>query len=99
MAFRLAPQARADLDEIWDYVFSESGSEAIADRLLDSIADRFDFLNDWPNAGRQRDELSRGYRSHAAGDYVIFYRVAQDDLVVQRVLHGRRDIEVMFHER
>ena len=55
MAFRLAPQARADLDEIWDHVFSESGSEAIADRLLDSIADRFDVLADWPKAGRQRD--------------------------------------------
>jgi hypothetical protein len=34
-AHRLALQARADLDEIWTYVARESGSEAVADRLID----------------------------------------------------------------
>jgi toxin ParE1/3/4 len=99
MGFRLAPQARADLDEIWDYVFIESGSEAIADRLLDDIHARFEFLGDWPRAGRQRDVLRAGFRSHTVGNYVIFYRVEREDVVIQRVLHGRRDLDSLFRSR
>jgi len=37
MVHRLAARAYADLDEIWTYIVGESGSEAIADRLIDSI--------------------------------------------------------------
>jgi hypothetical protein len=32
MAHRVAPQAEAELDDIWYYVAKESGSIAIADR-------------------------------------------------------------------
>lgn len=43
MAHRLAPEAEADLDNIWYYIASESGSLEIADKLIDSIADRFSY--------------------------------------------------------
>jgi toxin ParE1/3/4 len=87
------------LDEIWDYVFLESGSEIVADRMLDSIAGRFDLLADWPTAGRGRDDLHLGYRSHAVGND-IFYRVAaNDDVIIQRVLHGRRNLGPLLRGR
>jgi plasmid stabilization system protein ParE len=41
MAHRVAPEAEAELDNIWDYVAKESGSTEIADHLIDSIAERF----------------------------------------------------------
>jgi hypothetical protein len=41
MAHRLSPEAEADLDDIWFYVARESGSLEIADRLIDSITQRF----------------------------------------------------------
>jgi toxin ParE1/3/4 len=41
MAHRLASRVIADLDVIWDYVAAESSSIEIADRLIDSITDRF----------------------------------------------------------
>jgi hypothetical protein len=41
MAHRVAPRAQTDLDEIWFYVAKESSSIEIADRLIDSITDRF----------------------------------------------------------
>jgi len=92
MALRLAPRAIADLDDIWDHVFVESGSEASADRAIDLIEVRFTTLSDWPRIGRQRDDLRSGYRSYTAGEYLIFYRMDGDDVVIQRVLHGRRDL-------
>lgn len=94
MPFRVSLAACADLEEIWEYIQQESGVPAPADRLLDSIGERFRFrvLSDWPQIGRERNELRPGLRSHPVGDYVIFYRLDGSDIVIQRVLHGRRNI-------
>jgi|SRR3954469_21373045 len=96
MALRIAPQARTDLDRIWDYIFSQSGSETTASRQIDLIADRFRLLSKWPRIGRARPDLRRGLRSFPVGDYVIFYRTARSSVTILRVLHGRRDIEGLF---
>ena len=92
MAHRLSSPARTDLDDIWQHVVIESGSEAAADRAVDLITDRFLLLSHWPRLGRARNDLRRGLRSFPDGDYVIFYRVTRAGLIIQRVLHGRRDI-------
>jgi len=44
MAHRVAARAADDLDDIWHSVAIESGSIDVANRLVDSIADRFLFL-------------------------------------------------------
>lgn len=44
MPHRAAPEVEAELDDIWYYVAKESGSIEIADRLIDSITDRFFLL-------------------------------------------------------
>lgn len=98
MAHRLAPTARRDLDDIWDYIYQESGREAAADRTIDMIVERFSLLAQWPRSGRRRDDLRRGLRSYAAGNYLIFYRINRRDGTVLRVLHGRRDIPVLFRD-
>lgn len=56
MAHRVAPQAEADLDEIWLYTAKESGSIEIANRLIDTITDRFLTLTSFPCVGRSREE-------------------------------------------
>ena len=58
------PRADSDFDEIWYYVAGRSGSLETADRIVDSIADRFLLLASHPNIGRARDEdLRPGLRS------------------------------------
>jgi toxin ParE1/3/4 len=89
-----SPQARSDLQEIWRYVATDSGSLDVADRLIDSITDRFALLASFPNIGRARDvDLRSGLRTFPVGEYVIFYRIQKEDVVILRVLHGSRDIE------
>ena len=74
MAHRLAPRAERDLDDIWYYVAKEAGSVEIADRLIDSITDRFILLASFPYMGRSRDqEFGSACRSFAVGEYVIVY--------------------------
>lgn len=97
MEHRVAPQAVADLDNIWYYVAKESGSVEIANRLIDSITRRFFLLASHPYLGRARDDdFGAGSRSFPAGEYVIVYCVENGDVLILRVAHGRRDIEALF---
>ena len=81
MAHRVGPQAETDLDDIWLYVAKESGSMDVANRLIDSITDRFLFLSTFPYAGRARDED---------------FGVEAEDVLIRRVVHGRRNLEALF---
>ena len=104
MAHRVAPQAEAELDNIWYYVAKESGSIEIADRLIDSITERFYLLARHPHIGRARDEdLRAGLRSFSVGEYVIIYRVEiyrveENDVLILHVFRGSRDIEPLLRQ-
>jgi plasmid stabilization system protein ParE len=64
MGHRRTPEADSDLDDIWYYVASKSGSLDIADRLVESITERFFLRADHPNLGRARDmDMRPGLRS------------------------------------
>jgi toxin ParE1/3/4 len=93
MAHRLAPQARAELGHIWMYIAEENGSVAAADAVIDAITERFYLLSQYPRMGRSRDDLRPGLRSFTVGQYVIVYTVADGDVEVLHVFHGRQDIE------
>jgi toxin ParE1/3/4 len=92
MAHRLAPQARAELDNIWNYIARESGSFAAADGVIDAITARFYLLAQHPYMGRARDDLRPGLRSFPVGQYVIIYAVDDEDVQILHVFHGRQDI-------
>jgi plasmid stabilization system protein ParE len=48
MAHRLAPQARAELSNIWTYIVKEGGNIAAADDVIDAITERFYLLSQYP---------------------------------------------------
>jgi toxin ParE1/3/4 len=94
---RVAPEAEADLDEIWLYIAQESGSLEIADRLIDSLTERFFLLSRNPYLGRRRDEeLRPGLRSFPVGNYIIFYSIREEDVLILRVFRGSRDIQALL---
>ncbi len=99
MAHRLAPQALEDLDSIWLYVATESGSIEAANRLIDSLTRRFLLLTQHPYMGRVRDEdFGPGSRSFAVGEYVVVYRVHEPNVLILRVVHGHRDLATWFSD-
>jgi len=96
-AHRIAPLAESDLDSLWFYVAKESGNLEIADRLIDSITERFLVLSRYPRLGRRRDEeLRPGLRSFAVGDFVILYRIEGEEVLILRVLRGSRDLKALL---
>jgi toxin ParE1/3/4 len=96
MGYVIAPRAETDLDEIWLYIARESGSADLADRLLDSVADGFLQLARFPHLGRRRDEISRSARTFVVHEYVVVYVVEDGDVLILRVVHGRRDLDSLF---
>ena len=97
MAHRLASEADFDLDDIWYYIVKHCGRLETADRLIDSITSRFFLLASYPYMGRTRDEdLRPGLRSFPAGEYVIIYRIEDEDVVILRVVRGSRNLEALF---
>lgn len=99
MAHRLAPEVEDELDGIWHYIATQSGSIDIAERVIDAIAGRFYLLAAHPLLGRRRDsDLRPGLRSLLAGEYVIIYRIQDQEVVILHVVHGRRDLTALFGE-
>jgi hypothetical protein len=43
-------------------------------------------------SGAERSDILPGIRHKVTGQYVVFYRVEGADVVILRVLHGRRDL-------
>ena len=89
-------EAEEDLFQIWAYL-AQHASPAVADRQLRAIRRGSRRLVRLPYSGRPRDDLVPGIRSILVAPYVVFYRVTDATVDIVRILHGRRDLEVIFN--
>jgi toxin ParE1/3/4 len=90
-------EALDDIDHLWDYYACTAG-RASADRVLRQIAKVVATIDDFPLAGRARDEIRTGLRSLATGPQIVFYRLMDERPEIVRVLDGRQDIEEIFSD-
>lgn len=98
MAHSLSPRAQADLDDIAYYISVQGGSLDAAHHFLEAIYRRFLLLGEYPQAGRRRDDLRPGVRSFAVDDYIVLYRVEGNDVQIQRVVRGSRDLRSLLRD-
>jgi toxin ParE1/3/4 len=90
MRYRVTRQAEQDLGEIYVY-WARRVSPETADRLIDSIVDRFWLLGDYPDAGRPSEDIAAGVKCFPAGKYLIYYRPMRRGTDILHVFHGARD--------
>ena len=94
IAYDFHPEARLDLDEIWEFIRGDN-LEA-ADRLIAEILSAIDALVPFPHRGHRRPDLtSRPLRFIRVRDYLIAYAHDEKPLWVVAVMHGRRSPRVM----
>lgn len=93
-AYRLSPEAREDIDEIWDHIAEDDPGAAT--RFTEILTQRFGVLARYPFAGRSWDALRPGLYRFPVGNYLIVYRPDAGGVEIARVLHGARDIEALF---
>lgn len=87
-------QAHLDLVETAFRIAGENPTAA--DRWLDVIDEKCQLLACLPELGRKRPDLAPELRSLPVGKYFIFYRPMNDGIQVIRVLHGARDLPLLF---
>ena len=88
------PAAITDLEEIGDYIARDNPRRAAS--FVAELRRQCVKLTRSPEGYRQRPELGEGIRSCAYGNYVIFFTIQADALLIVRILHGAMDIESQF---
>ena len=97
MRYRVLPAAKAEIDAIWLYIATESGSKEIANRLIQKITNCFWLLVGNPRADRQRDhDLGANLRSFPVADYVGIYRIEDFGPMILHVMRGSRDMKALI---
>jgi plasmid stabilization system protein ParE len=88
------PEARVDLDEIWEFIRADNLDAA--DRTIAEIFAAIRGLVPFPNQGHKRPDLtSRPMRFILVREYLIAYAPDERPLWIVAVMHGRRSPRVM----
>ena len=80
-----------DLDEIYLYISLESIK--YADKVIDDITNSIERLSEFPYIGtlaKNNLNLEVDYRFIILKPYIIFYRIIGNEVVIYRILHGKR---------
>jgi toxin ParE1/3/4 len=87
-------RAREDLIEIWLYVATRH-SEAVADRVHDSIQQSCRLLEDHPRLGRARPEIHPEARSLVIERWLALYRLTEGGAQIVRIVDAARDLSAI----
>jgi toxin ParE1/3/4 len=94
MRIRLSRQAERDLVAIGSWLADRN--PRAANELIETLRKRVKALGDNPMIGPLRDDVAKGMRGYVVAPYLILYRVEQDELLVVRIVDGRRDLNTLF---
>ena len=98
----LTAEARRDLKDIQSYISEEQESPKNALQVIDTILDRIERLLTFPNTGTliaPKVNFPTNYRYARAAGYYIFYRDENNQIIIDRIIHGKRDyIKILFPE-
>lgn len=88
------PEARFDLEEIWEFIRADNLDAA--DRMIAEVLSAIAALVPFPGQGHRRPDLtSRPLRFILVREYLIAYAPEEKPLWVVAVMHGRRSPRVM----
>lgn len=91
--YHLTSQAQRDLTAVLTYLLREAG-ETVTRRIDQKFEATFEHIADFPLSGHRRDELpSESQRILSVANYLIIYDAESQPPVIQRVIHGSRNIQ------
>ena len=91
--------AREDLKEIKDYISVTLRNPSVASGILKGITGQLRMLEQFPEMGNVllSDEGPITYRYLTQGNYMPFYHIQNNAVIVDRVLHARRNyMQLLF---
>jgi toxin ParE1/3/4 len=89
-----SPKSRQDLLDIGDYIAKDSRGNARC--FVVKLMEQCQRIGNAPLGYTSRDDLAPGLRMAAISRYVIFFRVIDSTVRIERVLHGARNLPVVL---
>ena len=90
--FKLTPAAVNDLKEIALYTQNKWGINK-RNLYLTSLNDKFIWLSENPDIGRNRNDIKENYLSYPEGKHIIFYRTKKPNIEILGILHQSMDVK------
>ncbi len=91
MTVKLSTLAQLDLEDIWEFIATDSIETA--NNYLLNLQERLNNLSEQPFSGRKRKEFAINLLSFPIDNYVIFYEMeSEKQIYIVRILHSARDI-------
>jgi toxin ParE1/3/4 len=94
MRLELSRFVEGDLDAIAEYIAKDNPARALT--FLREIGKKIDRVGKSPLTYQLRPEIGEGARVAALGNYLILFRVVAEKVRIERVVHGSRDLTVLF---
>ena len=82
--------AESDLEQIGDYIAQDSPHRALS--FIRQLRVQCQKLEQFPKSHRRFPELGQTAHIMPYGKYVVLYRVREEYVSIERILHGGRDI-------
>jgi toxin ParE1/3/4 len=96
MKVRFTREAEADLEGIGDKIAERNPVRATT--YVRELRERCLSVGDFPRAWPPRPQWGESVRITVHGNYVIVHRVRDEMVQILRVVHGARDLDVLFEE-
>ncbi len=90
--YQLSRLANQDLENIWKYSF-ENWSKKQADRYVKQIISQIKKVCSNPEVGKQISRIKPHHRIIKINSHLIVYKVEDEILKVDRIVHLRMDIQ------
>ena len=84
----LSSVAEADTLSVWEYIAQDN--IIAADRMIDRFTAAFERIAINPETGERYQHPKGEFRIVTELPYLIFYRIAGEEIEIVRVLHGAR---------
>lgn len=94
-SYRLSPLAEDDLFNIISTTIESWGNEQ-AKKYAQTLESALSKLAQYPNFGRERNEIYSGARSFPVEKHIVFYQTSENGIDVARILHQRMDLSKHF---
>jgi len=92
LRLRLSPQARIDLDNIWQYSV-QNWNVVQAEKYLGILDATMKILREQPELGRKIDDVRKGYFKFPTASHLLIYRITPEHIDIIRILHKSSDVE------
>ncbi|BBE35668.1 type II toxin-antitoxin system RelE/ParE family toxin [Sphingosinicella microcystinivorans] len=95
MIVHLSAEAEYDLETIGDYIARDNPARALSflEELRSKCSDLVDMPKRFPLVPRYE---ATGVRRRGHGDYLIFYRVEPERVIVIHILHGAQNYNTIL---